>query len=424
MDIGIALSGPLNRSWETGSLFKEEKTMTNTNAHALSTNARQWFDGSSCDLEDFVSLVTQETRLEDYAYADAVEQNVLIYGTRLHNDVSTPEERADVQAELIRALASGPGIVVFKGAFADTACIDRASAAFNTIIAEQKAAGNAAGDHFAKPGANDRIWGALDKFAVRDPESFADYYSNDILALISEAWLGPNYQLTSQVNVVNPGGAAQTAHRDYHLGFMSSAQAARYPAHVHLLSPALTLQGAVAHCDMPLESGPTLYLPHSQKYDAGYLAFHRPEFTRYFENNCVQLPLQKGDAVFFNPALFHGAGHNKSTNILRMANLLQVSSAFGRAMESVDRAAISKALYPTLRQLKAHGAEERFLRNVVAASAEGYGFPSNLDRDQPVGGLAPESQAEMIWRSLEEDATEEDVAQRLEAANLRRLTDS
>ena len=55
---------------------------------------------------------------------------------------------------------------------------------------------------------------------------FADYYSNDILALISEAWLGPNYQVTSQVNVVNPGGAAQTAHRDYHLGFMSAAQAA------------------------------------------------------------------------------------------------------------------------------------------------------------------------------------------------------
>ncbi len=122
---------------------------------------------------------------------------------------------------------------------------------------------------------------------------------------------------------------------------MSEPQAARYPAHIHLLSPALTLQGAVAHCDMPVESGPTLYLPHSHKYDAGYLAFHRPEFTRYFEDHYVQLPLEKGDAAFFNPALFHGAGHNKSTDIRRMANLLQVSSAFGRAMESVDRTAMS-----------------------------------------------------------------------------------
>jgi ectoine hydroxylase-related dioxygenase (phytanoyl-CoA dioxygenase family) len=396
---------------------------TTTASHALGANGPQWFDEGSCKLQDFITLVTQETRLEDYSYADAVEQNVLIYGKRLHNYLNTPEERADVQAELIRALSTGPGIVVFKGAFADTAVVDRASEAFSNIIAGQKASGGAAGDHFAKPGANDRVWGALDKFAVREPEVFADYYANDVLALISEAWLGPNYQVTSQVNVVNPGGAAQTAHRDYHLGFMSAAQAERYPAHIHLLSPALTLQGAVAHCDMPVESGPTLYLPHSHKYDAGYLAVHRPEFTRYFEENYVQLPLQKGDAVFFNPALFHGAGHNRSADIRRMANLLQVSSAFGRAMESVDRTAMSNALYPTLRQLKAGGAGERFLRNVIAASAEGYGFPTNLDRDQPVGGIAPESQAELIWRSLQEDAAEDDVARDLEAASRRRLTD-
>jgi ectoine hydroxylase-related dioxygenase (phytanoyl-CoA dioxygenase family) len=398
--------------------------MTSTaNTHKLGANGPQWFEEGSCRIQDFIALVTQETRLEDYAYADAVEQNVLIYGSRLRNYVDTPEERADVQAELIRALSTGPGIVVFKGAFSDTAVVDRATESFNKIIAEQKGSGAAAGDHFAKPGANDRVWGALDKFAVREAEVFADYYSNDILALISEAWLGPNYQVTSQINVVNPGGAAQTAHRDYHLGFMSGAQAVRYPAHIHLLSPALTLQGAVAHCDMPVESGPTLYLPHSHKYDAGYLAFHTPEFTRYFEENYVQLPLQKGDAVFFNPALFHGAGHNKSSDIRRMANLLQVSSAFGRAMESVDRTAMSKALYPTLRQLKARGASERYLRNVIAASAEGYGFPTNLDRDQPVGGIAPESQAELIWRSLQEDATDDVVARDLEAASRRRLTD-
>jgi ectoine hydroxylase-related dioxygenase (phytanoyl-CoA dioxygenase family) len=396
---------------------------TTASSHAPGTRAPQWFAEDSCRLEDFVAVVGEKTKLEDYVYADAVEQNVLIYGKRLHSYLESPEDRADVQAELIRAMTAGPGIVVFKGAFADTAVVDRATEAFNSIIAEQKASGAAAGDHFAKPGANDRIWGALDKLAVRDPQVFADYYSNDILALISEAWLGPNYQVTSQVNVVNPGGAAQTAHRDYHLGFMSSEQTARYPAHIHLLSPALTLQGAVAHCDMPVESGPTLYLPHSHKYDAGYLAFHRPEFTRYFEENHVQLPLETGDAAFFNPALFHGAGHNKSTDIRRMANLLQVSSAFGRAMESVDRTAMSVSLYPTLRQLKADGASDRFLRNVIAASAEGYGFPTNLDRDQPVGGIAPESQAELVWRSLQEDAEPDAVLRDLDAAARRRLTD-
>jgi len=79
-----------------------------------------------------------------------------------------------------------------------------------------------------------------------------------------------------------------------------------------------------------------------------------------------------------------------------------VSSAFGRAMESVDRVAMSLALYPVLAGRKASGAGERELRNVVAAAAEGYAFPTNLDRDQPVGGLAPRTQAELVWQALEE----------------------
>jgi ectoine hydroxylase-related dioxygenase (phytanoyl-CoA dioxygenase family) len=269
------------------------------------------------------------------------------------------------------------------------------------------------GDHFAKPGANDRVWGAVDKFALRDPAAFAAYYDNDILALISSAWLGIGYQVTSQINVVNPGGQAQVSHRDYHLGFMSQEQAERYPAHIHLLSPALTLQGAVAHVDMPVETGPTLYLPHSQKYAPGYVAFHQPEFTAYFEQNFVQLPLAKGDAAFFNPALFHGAGTNRSTDVRRMANLLQVSSAFGRAMETVDRAAMSRALYPVLRSFAGN------VQNVIAASAEGYAFPTNLDRDQPIDGLAPQTQAELVAQALAEGW----AVERFEAAIAQKLTD-
>ena len=197
------------------------------------------------------------------------------------------------------------------------------------MIAEQKAAGVVGGDHFAKPGANDRVWGALDKFAVRAPEVFADYYANDVIALISEAWLGPNYQITSQINVVNPGGQAQVAHRDYHLGFMSLEQARAYPTHVHRLTPTLTLQGAVAHCDMPVETGPTMYLPHSQKYEAGYLAFHNPEFTAYFDAHFVQLPLAKGDAAFFNPALFHGAGGSQGIGAGEPGTIVNILSSSG-----------------------------------------------------------------------------------------------
>ena len=373
-----------------------------------------WFTAEDCRLADFRAIV-ETTDLAEYPHADEVRENVLVFGSRLRNHTATPEGRRDVQAELARALADGPGIVVFAGAFPDTGVVDRATAVFEAIIAEQKAAGVVGGDHFATPGANDRVWGALDKFAVRDPEAFAAYYGNDVIALVSEAWLGRGYQVTSQVNVVNPGGQAQVAHRDYHLGFMSEEQTLAYPAHVHRLSPVMTLQGAVAHCDMPVETGPTMYLPHSQKYAPGYVASHQADFTAYFDEHFVQLPLEKGDAAFFNPALFHGAGTNRSADVRRMANLLQVSSAFGRAMETVDRTAMCRALHPVLLAQAGAGADERTLRNVVAASAEGYAFPTNLDRDQPIGGLAPETQAELVWRAVQERWSAETLDQELSA---------
>ncbi|MFI6657622.1 phytanoyl-CoA dioxygenase family protein [Streptomyces sp. NPDC050523] len=381
-----------------------------------SVDHRALLSEQDCDLAGFRELVERGTDLADFPHASGVEQNVLIYDSeRLR-----AAERHPVRSELVRAFTEGPGIVVFRGAFPDPSVVDRLSAVFDALIAEQRASGATAGDHFARPGANDRVWNALEKAALYDPEAFAGYYANDILALASAAWLGPGYQVTSQVNVVNPGGAAQTAHRDYHLGFLSNEAAAAYPAHVHVLSPVLTLQGAVAHCDMPVESGPTLYLPYSQQYEPGYLAWRLPEFQAYFDAHRVQLPLAKGDAAFFNPALFHAAGTNRSTGIRRMANLLQVSSAFGRAMETVDREAVANAVFPVLLRRAAEGAGEEWLENVIAASAEGYPFPTNLDSDPPAEGLAPPAQADVVRRALRESWTPEALRQELRAGAERR----
>ncbi|WP_046728160.1 phytanoyl-CoA dioxygenase family protein [Streptomyces humi] len=378
---------------------------------------RSWLSSQDCDLDTFRELVERTTDPAGYPHASAVVENVLVYDSERLRGARSPRE---VQAELVRALTDGPGVVVFKGAFPDPLVVDRATAVFEALISEQNESGAGAGDHFAKPGANERVWNALEKAALYDPEVFADYYANDIVALVSRAWLGPGYQITSQVNVVNPGGAAQTAHRDYHLGFLSDEQAAAYPAHVHRLSPVLTLQGAVAHCDMPVESGPTLYLPYSQTYEPGYLAWRRPEFLAYFKARHVQLPLAKGDAAFFNPAVFHAAGTNRTLDVRRTANLLQVSSAFGRAMETVDREAVANAVYPVLRRRRSEGAGEAWLENVVAASAEGYPFPTNLDSDPPVDGMAPPSQADLVRRALREDWVPRVLRDELRAAAARR----
>ena len=397
--------------------------MKDDNAKRLRAN-RVWLTEDACDLEAFKPIVEQATNLADYPYATEVASNVLIYdGANIRDAAASPETRREIMAEWVEALSDGPGIVAFRDAFADHAPIDASNAHYWAIIEDERKSNVGGGDHFAKPGANDRIWNALEKLCLRDPEVFAAYYGNDVIALISEAWLGPAYQVTSQLNVVNPGGAAQVPHRDYHMGFQSAREIEHFPVHCHRLSPMLTLQGAVAHCDMPLETGPTLYLPFSQGYLPGYLAAGRDEFRAYFNAHHVQLPLSKGDAVFFNPALFHGAGTNRSKDVRRIANLLQVSSAYGRAMESVDRLKMSLALYPALRRgLAGKALTAAQAGNALAASAEGYAFPTNLDRDPPIGGMAPQSQQALMRQALAEDWTPQAFAKAAEAQAARKLT--
>jgi hypothetical protein len=75
-----------------------------------------------------------------------------------------------------------------------------------------------------------------------------------------------------------------------------------------------------------------------------------------------------------------------------MADLVQISSAFGRAMETVDREAMVNAVFPVLLTRRDEGAGEDWLRHVVAATAEGYPFPTDLDRG-PAGRRTPRAGA-------------------------------
>ena len=368
------------------------------------TSSPAYYSLGDCRVADFATIVEQPVDLGDFPLADRIDQGVVVYDSRsLRSRISEAPGRLEVQAEFVRVLREGPGVLVLSGAFDKDSVLDAATDIFRGIIEAEKAAGTAAGDHFATPGANDRVWNALEKFAVADPDAFLRYYANDMLALICEAWLGPRYQVTSQLNQVNPGGKAQSPHRDYHLGFQTMESAQAFPRHIHRMSAMLTLQGAVAHVDMPMETGPTFLIPHSQKYGPGYIASHLPEFQEYSNERAVQVPLGRGDAIFFNPALFHGAGENVSDHVRRLGNLLQISSAFGRAMESIDRARMIRAIYPSLVKWKASGASEADLRNAIAASADGYAFPSDLDSHPPSGSEPPLAQSDLVATALSEE---------------------
>ena len=55
------------------------------------------------------------------------------------------------------------------------------------------------------------------------------------------------------------------------------------------------------------------------------------------------------------------------------------------------------------------------LEHAVAASAEGYPFPTNLDRDTPVDGMTPASQADHVLEALPSRLTPQELAARLDA---------
>jgi ectoine hydroxylase-related dioxygenase (phytanoyl-CoA dioxygenase family) len=369
------------------------------------------------DVAAFAALCSQQVTLADYPHAREVLSRVLIYDAQTLRD----SDRQALLDELHRVFSDGPGVMVVRGGYTDLAMVDRHSEVLRRIIA-QEAASAVRSDHFAKAGANQRIWNSLQKAAEHSPQSFIEYYANPLLGLIAEAWLGPCFQATAQVNVVNPGGQAQQPHRDYHLGFQADEVAARYPLPLHRLSQYLTLQGAVAHTDMPLETGPTMLLPFSQQYPLGYLAWRDPAFIDYFARQAIQLPLKKGDLLFFNPALFHAAGSNRTADQYRMANLLQISSAFGKPMETVNRERMMLALYPAmLRGMEQGELDEAGAAAVIAMSADGYSFPTNLDTDPPLHGMAPQTGQQLMTEALAQRWPVERFAQAVETMRVKRL---
>ncbi|MEM7753814.1 MAG: phytanoyl-CoA dioxygenase, partial [Pseudomonadota bacterium] len=85
--------------------------------------------------------------------------------------------------------------------------------------------------------------------------------------------------------------------------------------------------------------------------------------------------------------------------------------------ESVDRSAMSLALYPVL-----HGGRLSWREtcNAIAACAEGYAFPTNLDSDPPVGGLIPLSHAELMKNALSAQMSPEAWANQVSDMETRR----
>ena len=347
-------------------------------------------------LEDFIASLEGDC---EYRHAARIEQQVPVYDGNQLRELDA-EQMATVRREWAESWLHGAGIIAISAFYAEVDTVNAMTQSILRLLEIEHREKNAIGDHFAGQGANKRLWNALEKTAVEDPQTFINYYQNPLLGAVSEAWLGPGYQVTTQVNLVPPGSSAQEPHRDYHLGFQTDKEVERYPLHVQTMSPLLTLQGAVAHVDMPVESGPTRMLPCSQRYESGYQLYRQENFKTYFEEHAVQLPMALGDAAFFNPAVMHGAGANNSADVQRLANLLQISSPFGIPMETIDHDRVQLACYDALQKSPPHG---NALETLITVMSDSYPFPTNLDRDVPDGNLTPASSKQLLLRALEQD---------------------
>ncbi|TCM75011.1 hypothetical protein EV291_11691 [Rhizobium sp. BK068] len=90
-------------------------------------------------------------------------------------------------------------------------------------------------------------------------------------------------------------------------------------------------------------------------------------------------------------------------------------------METVNRERMSAKLFPALKSLKGKLSEAE-IGNAVAACAEGYSFPTNLDRDPPIGGLAPKTQAQLMHEALQETWDDARFSSALAQQSERRLS--
>ena len=255
-------------------------------------------------LDDLVAVLSDRTDPGDYPHAAAVEQEVFVYDADPALRRPPPRE----SAELVRALGGRPG--PGRRAAAPSRPGGGGPGHRGVRRADRRAARHryCRRDHFAPPGANDRVWNALEKLAVRAPGCSSTTTPTTSSRSCRRPGSGPGYQVTSQVNVVNPGGAG--AGRAPRLPPRASCRTRRSRSTRRTCTGSPRCSPCRARSrtrDMPVESGPTLYLPHSQKYGpatspgaAGVRRVLRARTT--CSSRCAT-----GDAAFFNPAVIHGA---------------------------------------------------------------------------------------------------------------------
>ena len=116
------------------------------------------------NFEIFKQSLSQKTNKSDVPLSKGIEKNIPLYEGKEINERSLEENyKIELLREWSNVFKEGSGIIVIKKGIANSKVISEATSVFTKLIETEKEKFNSGGDHFAKPGANDRVWNALEK---------------------------------------------------------------------------------------------------------------------------------------------------------------------------------------------------------------------------------------------------------------------
>ena len=145
----------------------EETDMTSTTAHRTADGFRRRED---CRLEDLLAVLAEPTDVDAYPHADRVEQGVLVY--EAESVRAAPRRRCRGRRPAGRARRRPrrrAGHRRPRRCLRPRRSSTGSPASSSASSPTRRPPGGTAGDHFAKPGANDRVWNALEKARRRRP---------------------------------------------------------------------------------------------------------------------------------------------------------------------------------------------------------------------------------------------------------------
>ena len=126
-------------------------------------------------------ILQMSTRRDQVPFARDIQKKIPIYdGKSLASLQTDPAMCIKLLYEWAWVFSEGPGIIVIQEAISNLDVIAQASRVFEDIIGLEKEK-KTAGDHFAKPGSNDRIWNSLEKHCENNPANFIEYYKENMM---------------------------------------------------------------------------------------------------------------------------------------------------------------------------------------------------------------------------------------------------